>query len=272
MTLALGPVYSRSLGSGAVVAITALLVACGGVSLNPPGDSGSGSGGGSSSGSTGSSSGFAGSSSGFAGSSSGSTGSSSGFAGSSSGSTGSSSGGSSGGSNSSGSSSGVVLSPACPNTPPEDGAPCNVELSCEYGSDPDILCNTLSICQSGSWSTSYPDGAGICPTSVPGTNGCPSSFPSEGEVCSTSSVCAYPQGLCSCSDQSPVLLEDAGFTWGCDLPAAGCPEPRPHAGTSCSDQGQICYYGECSLGSAQQTCTNGTWNVQLLACGGAVNP
>ncbi|MGO8991710.1 MAG: hypothetical protein ACLQVI_00170 [Polyangiaceae bacterium] len=214
--------------------------ACGGVSANPPGGGGSSSGGGSSGGSSG-------------------------------GGSGSSSGGSSGGS--SGSSSGGTNS-GCPTSPPANYASCsNDALSCEYGGDQDLQCDTLAVCNNGVWSVSDAPTDGLCPTSLPGKNGCPDSYAAvpQGESCTSEIECAYPQGRCGCTvpQGGPVQIFDGGVgsTWVCDDPGSGCPEPRPQAGTSCSSEGQSCDYGTCTLpGGTPMTCTDGRWTVANGVC------
>jgi hypothetical protein len=225
--------------AGCVLLLTTLLVACGGVSENPPignGHDGGGSGSGGSGGGSGSSS-------------SGSGGSGSG----------------------SGSSSSGGQGTGCPLSPPVSGASCTEQsLSCEYGEDQDLRCDTLATCD-GSWNTTVPSGAS-CPTSPPGSNGCPTSYADVhvGQSCTGNSDCAYPQGRCACTLPlgGPVHLADAGSTWTCEAPGGGCPEPRPHAGTACSAGGpQQCDYGTCTLpGGAEMVCTNGAWTVDYGGC------
>ena len=219
--------------------LAAFLAACGGVSATPPGDGGSGGGsGGSSSG---------------------------GSSGGGSGSGGGSSGGSSSGSSSGGGS-------PCPASPPKTGTACtDPSLSCEYGSDPNLDCDTLSVCLSGAWSTTPGATGGECPTSPPGVNGCPGSFGAVpvGKSCSGASECAYPQGRCACTIRQggPVQIGDAGSIWECEQPNAGCPEPRPHAGTACPQNGQACDYGSCTLpGGTQMVCSSGRWISSAAPC------
>jgi hypothetical protein len=186
--------------------------------------------------------------------------------GSSSGS-GSSSGGGSGGS--SGSSSGGE-SPGCPSSPPASNTPCTIPLSCEYGDDPDPQCNTLASCENDSWTTSPPIEAS-CPTSPPGTRGCPVSFSQVpvGQACVIAAECAYPQGRCACTEQvSGPAQPNGGSTWVCETPGAGCPEPRPLAGTSCNANPNLtCDYGACTLpGGVNMQCTDGAWVIGFSAC------
>ncbi len=223
----------------APTSLAVLLAACGGASVSAPGDGGAGSSsGGSSSGSgSGSSSGT------VSGSSSGSV-------------SGSSSGGSS-----SGGSSGGALPAGCPSAPPVNGSSCSApSLSCQYGTDQDIACDTWSVCTASIWTTTLPVTPSqnpnvICPTPLPGTDGCPSTYPSAGQNCPQVGQCAYPQGLCAC--------HVAGQPWICDDPGAGCPDPRPEPGAACGASGATCNYGSCPFDSGvQMTCTGGVWIAQ----------
>jgi hypothetical protein len=220
-----------SLRSALVLA--AFVTACGGVSSNPPGG---GNGGGSSSGG-------------------GSGGGSSGGTSSSGGGNGSSSGGG---------------SASCPSTAPANFSACSGTLTCEYGTDPNIQCDTLAVCENGRWTTTSPPANPLCPTSAPGANGCPSSYTAVpiGKGCSGEIECAYPEGRCSCTVAlaGPAQI-DAGARWECEAPQTGCPEPRPRAGTACSAAGKECDYGGCTLpGGTNMVCTNGTWTPGPTAC------
>ena len=209
------------LWAGAVLGGAAF--ACGGASQSPPGAVSKDDGGGSSSGGANGSSGAASSSSG---------------AGSSSG----------------------ALPPGCPATPYGGGTPCTGTTSCEYGSDPNIACDTLSICAQGVWQTVSPSPGFACPTRAPGESGCPTAYPGTGPACSPLALsCAYAEGLCICGPPGsgdPLPPDDAGVSWACNDPGPGCPEPRPAAGSVCQDNEMTCDYGVENL--ALQ-CTNGRW-------------
>jgi hypothetical protein len=222
------------------VVLAVLVAACGGVSANPPG----GGNGGSSSGGGGS-------------------GSSSGGGGSGSSGGGSSSGGGNGSSSGGGGAS-------CPSTAPANFSTCSGSLSCEYGSDPNIQCDALAVCENGHWATTSPPKNSLCPTSAPGQNGCPSSYAAVpvGQGCSGEIECGYSQGRCGCTValSGPAQI-DAGARWECEAPQAGCPEPRPRAGTACTAEGQSCDYGGCTLpGGTNMVCTNGAWTQGPTAC------
>lgn len=241
----------------AVAFFFACSAACGGATTHPPGENGPGSSSGGSSG-----------------------------GGASSGSGGSGSGGGSSGGTGSGSSSGGGKSPNCPSSPPTNGGTCtSPNLSCEYGGDPNIACDTVLNCEptglsNATWvlSQSFPNGE-TCPTPAPGTDGCPAAYPASNTSCDLPSAltCGYPQGLCGCGFpcDGACLPVDGGAVWICEDPGQGCPEPRPLAGTACSDEGLACNYGSCNLpgGPAGMTCTDGFWSLNdFQGCPLSANP
>jgi hypothetical protein len=183
---------------------------------------------------------------------------------------GSSGGGSGGGSG--GSSGGGTTT--CPPSMPATGASCTSPgLTCEYGSDQDLSCDTYSKCNSdGTWlgsSSMVPQG---CPTQQPGADGCPAAYAAVpvGNACSPSGLeCGYSEGRCACTPQvsGPAKVGGASPTWVCEAPAAGCPEPRPRLGTSCAMDNQFCDYGSCTLPNGNAlSCENGLWAVTPSAC------
>ena len=183
------------------------------------------------------------------------------------GSSGGGSGGSSGGG--SGSSSGAQPAVGCPSSPPPNNAICtDPNLSCQYGSDPDIACDTLSVCTPGNgvsyWQTTLPlYTGGVCPTSQPGTGACPATYPTNGQGCAAIAECAYPQGLCTCS----MFSGGPGYAFTCEDPGPRCPEPRPEAGAPCTNpNGGVngtCVYGDCDIAGedVELACENGVWAV-----------
>src|SRR5580658_370205 len=191
-------------------------------------------------------------------------------------STGSSSGSSSGagsGSSSggSGASSGSVSGPPgpCPTGEPPAGLLCAPDgLECEYGSNPDLACNSLAECEKSVWS--YLNGTGAnCPI-----NSCPLTYDriTEGGHCEPAgSSCGYPAGTCSCGSEGLIIssLDGSvvGPTWHCVAATPACPSPRPRLGTTCPTDGQFCDYGACAGGIAIQ-CTAGTWQEAFTACPG----
>ena len=160
----------------------------------------------------------------------------------------------------------------CPTTPPASGSACNdPQLYCEWGSDPNLSCNTIGQCTGGQWNIQQP--YGVCPTPPNGSD-CPSSFASVpvGDHCGAlvGLSCEYPQGFCGCSIGSGgPYPEDAAAvaTWVCDSPEPGCPMPRPKLGTPCSQDGLACDYSSCSLPSgASLVCQGGAWQNQPYGC------
>ncbi len=270
MTLRVSPPsVSRRAGLALLAIASASVLACGGKSEILPGVGTEGSSSGSFESSSGVYSGSGSSGSGiYTGSGSGSVGSSSGvYAGSSSGVyVGSSSGvaGSSGVGGVWGSSGGLVP-PGCPIPPPEGGASCASEsLSCQYGTDPDVSCDIIAICDGGQWSVTPAAGGPLCPSSQPGENGCPASFPG-GESCSGDGPgCSYLAGVCACLQGA-----GAGLTWECATTGPGCPSPRPQPGISCANPGEVCNYGDCVTpgGPVQMTCmSGGWWSLSMQVC------
>jgi hypothetical protein len=177
---------------------------------------------------------------------------------------GSSSGGSSGGTSSSGGS----LSSACPASAPAAGTSCSSTVSCQYGTDPNLLCDTHAICMGAGWQVTAPASGARCPTGTPGSGGCPATTPTG--TCTTEMNCAYPDALCGCSNPDPVVVEgmDAGLQWSCATAPAGCPNPRPLAGSACATEGQSCAYGDCVTpgGPIGFTCKIGAWYASLEGC------
>ena len=165
------------------------------------------------------------------------------------------------------------LVPGCPVSPPSLGAPCAKQgLACEYGSDPNVNCNTVARCQSGAWQVTPPGDLVTCPT--PGiVPGCPASFAQvpQGSVCSPNGlICGYPQGRCACTYGfgGPVPIDAGSGYWHCENPNSGCPSPRPRIGSSCSVPANVvCDYGGCILpGGTDLQCLGGVWTEQPVAC------
>jgi hypothetical protein len=184
---------------------------------------------------------------------SGSSGSSSG-SGSGSGSSGSSSGSSSSGSGSGGSTA------TCPANLPAASSPCpRVGLECEYGDSANPSCNQIVSCESGGWSV--PPNGQTCPVGT-----CPATYAGvpQNKACSPAGLdCSYAQGQCNCTSTLPVATPNP--IWECSTPAAGCPEPRPRIGASCTQPGLSCDYGACTGGAAIQ-CEDGVWTEENLPC------
>jgi hypothetical protein len=159
--------------------------------------------------------------------------------------------------------------PACPAIQPAVGAPCTQEsLQCEYGASQYPGCDAIMQCSAGFWGTGYGP-AGYCPTG-PNPDVCPASMndvSDGGATCSTPGLtCHYSLGGCYCGDifGPPQPQQDGGtYTWSCDNPGPGCPQPRPRVGSPCTQEGQSCQYLTCAW--AQQ-CTGGLWQGQPEGC------
>jgi len=163
---------------------------------------------------------------------------------------------------------GVVRAPWCPSTLPEAGAPCapttvpqpgqdsatpppGVSPECEYGDDPHCTTNGLCTNSNGDtpfqWYVSPPDpscggNSAYCPSSS-------SAFPVNSVGCAGGASCTYQWGRCFCmvcqdnvSSGNPCGQGVTGTEWSCQdwEQPAGCPEPRPLLGTSCSVPMQVC--------------------------------
>jgi len=172
---------------------------------------------------------------------------------------------------------GVTLVAACPLSPPVDRSHCSTIVDCEYGSNFDVTCDTLAICDiSHKWTVELPS----CAAPDPGLGaGCPASFSvaNAGGSCTVPGViCDFPEGRCAC--EVPTYgggQQDAAQPaplWLCATPpAAGCPSTRPRNGEACSVSSNLeCIYGaDCLPGSVTMFCMNGSWAGDLPPpCGG----
>jgi hypothetical protein len=166
-------------------------------------------------------------------------------------------------------------STGCPGAAPSGGAGCAGTLVCEYGSDPDVRCDTLARCESGQWTVTPPArGVECATTSAPE---CPASFAnlSTQDSCDPVDIsCFYPQARCSCATHCGMavfLAPDGGpmATWCCLGPSGqpGCPTLRPRIGTACSAPMLFCDYGGCS-GNVSLECKDGVWQPEVIACPG----
>jgi hypothetical protein len=164
-------------------------------------------------------------------------------------------------------------SPYCPTSPPSQGAACSHPgLTCEYGSDPNVYCDTVAQCMGGAWEVNVPPPSG-CPT-PPNPSACPATFASVpvGQHCGNlvGTTCDYAQGFCGCAVPSMGPYPDdasAVAIWICDSPQAGCPMPRPKLGTACSQEGLQCDYSPCSLPTGTSlVCQSGAWQEQQFGC------
>jgi hypothetical protein len=161
------------------------------------------------------------------------------------------------------------LSPACPSSAPDGGQACTSQVSCEYGTSNDPLCNTLYGCNGQVWSELY--SGLVCDYTGTNDPSCPATYAQATGVCVNSNiVCEYPEGRCECvaGCGGPPPPPDAGDHWICTKASTGCPDPRGAAkiGAVCNTPGQQCTYGACCSG-ATQTCTGGIWTGNIMAGG-----
>ena len=156
----------------------------------------------------------------------------------------------------------VALSANCPASPPMNGQACPGLANgyeCEYGTSFWAGCDDTYTCNGGIW---VAGDKSFCPGAE--NNACPSDFSqiTPGGDCLGQSkldeTCDYGSGTCVCEGFcGGVALQDAGTTWKCDAPQAGCPWPRPRFGSTCTGSAS-CSYDICCAGSTMQ-CQNGTW-------------
>lgn len=154
---------------------------------------------------------------------------------------------------------GGIASPACPATAPSDGTACPVpNAQCEYGSDFVASCNALWLCTSGVWRA-----AKQTPCANVVSPQCPASYaavPRQGKCPTDQLSCTYPQGRCTCTHNVGPYSQDP--LWVCSDAAAGCPSVRPRLGTACTQPGQTCDYGSCSVeGGSAVRCDAGIWKL-----------
>jgi hypothetical protein len=82
-------------------------------------------------------------------------------------------------------------------------------------------------------------------------------------------ICDYPTGRCACTvGAGPIPIDaSAAARWRCQEPGPNCPKPRPPLGSACASDGLSCDYGSCTVpeGSAE-TCADGVWRTMAFAC------
>jgi hypothetical protein len=159
----------------------------------------------------------------------------------------------------------------CPADQPVGGSPCPVSFAglCEYGTDPDYICNQSVNCTGGAWTLVPPPavaGSGAtCPTARDAT--CPGSRSqiTGGQSCGPQMTCGYPDGVCDCTPP-PIIesLDAAALTWSCDTTF---PNVRPHLGSACATEGATVDYGACQIPEGVVLeCTAGTWQPSTMLC------
>jgi hypothetical protein len=93
--------------------------------------------------------------------------------------------------------------------------------------------------------------------------GC-SATPPTGSCATNGRTCTYPAQSCVCSFGAPVA---SSLHWICLTLSAGCPDPEPAVGSSCTQSGLVCDYGACIGGTAVQ-CNGSTWAADHPICPG----
>jgi hypothetical protein len=150
--------------------------------------------------------------------------------------------------------------PQCPAAPPSTGTTCRPDgLQCEYGSVPDIGCDTVVECRSGVWAPSSLKCSSTCdlkPLACPSSGGPVAS----GQACAAgTTICADHGRECSCA-----AIRDAGPTWSC-LPQDGCPVPRPRLGIPCSAGALTsCVYSNGAGCQFYESCTGAAWSASSM--------
>lgn len=158
---------------------------------------------------------------------------------------------------------------ACPSSPPVSNASCSGTYACEYGTDPDVSCDTLATCSSGHWLVRPAGGGASCSTALDPS--CPATFGalSQQSLCKPEgTLCSYDVARCICATHCGLVGKPEA-AWCCpDAPPGGnCPSPRPRIGASCSSAGTVCDYGSCG-GNVALQCTGGMWQATEVACPG----
>jgi hypothetical protein len=161
---------------------------------------------------------------------------------------------------------------ACPAALPAIGGACTGTLECEYGSAPDVSCDTVVECSAGSWAAkSSPSGASC--QAAPNPAACPSSYATlvtQTSCTPEGTACDYPEANCTCATQCQMVGSMTLF-WCCpDAPSSvpGCPTIRPRIGSACATPEATCDYGGCSGNVTLQCSSDGTWQPIMTACPG----
>jgi len=166
---------------------------------------------------------------------------------------------------------------ACPHNPAVEGAQCDATgATCEYGSSPDMHCNTTLSCgpdgNSGNAWTARP--SVLCPSyDCPGgasapIEGTPCSLPTDDGGAPTDAdelVCPMTDGICTCSTGTDPAHAHPRV-WVCVKPSTSCPATRPLAGQSCGDD-RTCDYGSCAFKRGMRMeCKAGVWTSASASC------
>jgi hypothetical protein len=149
-------------------------------------------------------------------------------------------------------------------------------MICEYGSSPDMHCNTTFACtpqidQALRWEarTSILCATYACPAgdrdSIDGT---PCALPAQDGAAPSSTdelVCPFSDGLCACTT-GPDAAHSHERRWVCVKPTNGCPTGRPLVGQQCSSD-RACDYGSCDFKrGTRMECQSGVWVTGEAEC------
>ena len=137
---------------------------------------------------------------------------------------------------------------------------------CSWGDDPRPACRTRGVCANGAWSITAPGDSCSVAAKPPA---CADAPPKEGATCADPMLqCWYDNGsVCSCSScqggsQYPICRTISPPVWACVPPPDGCPNPPPQAGSPCTDAKLQCGTS-CEL---PIRCENGAWQYGQAMC------
>jgi hypothetical protein len=168
--------------------------------------------------------------------------------------------GGAGGTNSGGT-GGVIVTTACPVSPPTaNSPPCAPGLSCTYGDDLRPACRTHVDCLDGAW---VAQAAPACKPLID----CGShdgGVPQVGKACTlVGDDCTLNEGAgnglvyCRCDT---CTASTCTAEWDCiGPPQSPCPKLLPNEGQPCDVNGESCSYGECGMPA------NDVANMQCIA-------
>lgn len=153
---------------------------------------------------------------------------------------------------------------SCPEKRPPKDYPCQGALSCTYGDDVRTQCRARATCHNGAWEiqTQSCKALATCGTlAKPGV-----ACEAQAEPCVKD---GYQYCTCTACDGDVCGTK---ATWHCTGGAiiAGCPNLAPNEGQGC-DAALTCNYGSCGPGSGQpeaiQATCESTWSWQPSICG-----
>lgn len=160
---------------------------------------------------------------------------------------------------------------SCTSSRPDEDSPCeNVGTSCEYGTSPDIECNTTLVCEgdanggTAAWTPrpSHTCNLQECPSgAIASLDGQPCNVPSVdggAPAADAELLCSMNDGICACTT-GPDGSHGHARIWVCTRPPSDCPADRPLAGQPCNGA-RICDYGSCLFKRGlRMECKQGVW-------------